>query len=159
MSASIGKRLEELEIDLRRALHKPAGDYRNVVEVDGLLHLAGHGPLLDGSPAYRGRVPDEISIEDARAAARLTAINCLATISDHLGDLGRVEGFVKVFGMVNATPDFTEHPRVLDGASELLLDLFGDAGAHARSAVGMASLPFGIPVEIEMIVRIRARKA
>jgi len=152
--STIAKRLDKLGIDLTRTLHRPVGKYQNVVEVDSLLYVAGHGPFLDGAPAYRGRVPSEVSLQMAFDAARLTGINCLATISDYLGDLDGVAGFVKVFGMVNADPDFTDHPRVLDGASELLMEVFGDAGIHARSAVGMGSLPFGIPVEIEMIVRL-----
>jgi enamine deaminase RidA (YjgF/YER057c/UK114 family) len=151
---TIAKRLDDLGIDLARTLHKPVGKYRNAVEVDGLLYVAGHGPLLDGAPVYRGRVPTDVSLRQAFDAARLTAINCLATIADYLGDLDGVAGFVKVFGMVNADPDFTDHPRVIDGASELLMEVFDDAGIHARSAVGMGSLPFGIPVEIEMIVRL-----
>lgn len=153
-SQSISERLESLGIDLSRALHHPAGNYRNAVEADGVLYVAGHGPLLDGVPSYRGRVPSEVSLDEAYDAARLTAINCLATIEDHLGSFDPVIGFVKVLGMVNADPDFTDHPRVIDGASELLAEVFGDAGIHARSAVGMGSLPFGIPVEIEMILRV-----
>jgi enamine deaminase RidA (YjgF/YER057c/UK114 family) len=152
----VAVQLSGIEFDLSRALHPPAGGYSNAVRHGNLLYLAGHGPLLDGRPTTRGKVPDEVSVEEARAAARLTAINCLATIEHALGSLDDVTRIVKLLGMVNAAPEFAEHPAVLDGASELLLEVFGpDVGTHARSAVGMASLPFGIPVEVEMIVAVR----
>lgn len=148
-------RLDVIGFDLQRALHPPAGGYASAVHEGNLLHLAGHGPLLDGAPAHRGRVPTEVTVAEAVAAARLTAINCLATIQDVLGSLERVAGFVRVFGMVNAEPGFTQHPAVLDGASQLLAEVFGaERARHARSAVGMGSLPFDIPVEIEMTVRV-----
>lgn len=152
---AIGRRLRDLGVDLRRALHPPAGGYVNAITVDGVVHVSGHGPLLDGAPQYVGRVPSEVSVEEAYAAARLTAANCLATLQGHLGSLDRIAGFVKVFGMVNADRDFRDHPKVIDGASHLLMEAFGPLGAHARSAVGMGSLPFGIPVELEMLVRVR----
>lgn len=152
---SIEGRLTDLGLDIDRALHRPAGSYRNVAVVDGIAHVAGHGPLLDGAPAFVGKVPDPVSIEDAYEAARLTALNCLASLRDELGSLERIEGFVKLLGMVNAAPDFAAHPAVINGASDLIVEVFGERGHHARSAVGMASLPFGIPVEVEMIVRVR----
>lgn len=145
-------RLTELGIDLARAFHPPAGNYRNVAIVDGLAFVAGHGPLLDGAPQYRGKVPSQVSVEDAYEAARLTAVNCLASLHDALGSLDRIVRCVKVLGMVNADADFADHPAVINGASDVLLEVLGDRGVHARSAVGMGSLPFGIPVEVEMVV-------
>ncbi len=152
---TIRERLDALGFPVARTLHPPAGGYVNAREVDGIVYVAGHGPLLDGRPAYVGRVPSQVSLEDAYAAARLTAANCLASLEHAVGSLDRVTGFVKLFGMVNADPDFTAHPKVVDGASDLIRELYGDAGTHARSAVGMGSLPFGIPVELELIVSVR----
>ena len=148
---TIEERLHELDIDLARTLHAPKGAYDNAVTVGNVVYLAGHGPLLDGKPAYVGRVPTDLSIDDAVAAARLTALNCLSTLAQHLGTLERVERIVKLFGMVCAAPDFGEHPRVIDGASDLLVEVLGACGRHVRSAVGMHSLPFGIPVEVELV--------
>ena len=146
--------LSEMGTTMAEVLHPPAGGYRNAVR-DGLtLYVAGHGPLRAGRPAHRGRVPTTVGVEEAQAAARLTAANCLATIADELGSLDRVDAVVKVLGMVNADPDFDRHPLVIDGASHLLTEVLGGRGVHARSAVGMASLPFGIPVEVELILRV-----
>ena len=97
-------------------------------------------------------MPSEVSVDDAYAAARLTMLNCLRTLQDELGTLDRVRQVVKLLGMVRSDPGFGDQPKVINGASDLLVDLFGDRGRHARSRVGMAALPFGIPVEIEMIV-------
>jgi enamine deaminase RidA (YjgF/YER057c/UK114 family) len=154
MAATPTERLKELGITLP-APHLIAGHYVNATQVGDQLLLAGHGPLTDGRPAWRGKVPTEVSLPDAVAAARLTALNCLSTVAHELGDLDRVERVVKVFGMVNAERGFEQHPLVIDGASALLLDVFGDRGIHVRAAVGMGSLPFQIPVEIEMVFQIR----
>jgi enamine deaminase RidA (YjgF/YER057c/UK114 family) len=144
-------RLREADIDLSRTFNQPRGSYVNAVTTAGFVYVSGHGPLLDGKPAYLGRVPDEVSEEDAYQAARLTMCNCLSTLQAHLGSLDRIQRFVKLLGMVRAEPGFTGHPGVIDGASDLLLEVFGERGHHTRSAVGMASLPFGIPVEIELV--------
>lgn len=146
-------RLEELGIELP-APSDPAGAYVNALTAGDLVFVAGHGPVRDGKPAWQGRVPDEVSVADAADAARLTMLNCLATLRHHLGSLDRVTQIVKVLGLVRSTQDFGEHPVVLNGASELLAEVFGDRAAHTRSAVGVSSLPFGIPVEIEMTVRV-----
>jgi enamine deaminase RidA (YjgF/YER057c/UK114 family) len=108
----------------------------------------------DGS-VIEGRVGEAVSVEDARAAARLTGLNLLAAMREALGSLDRVEVVVKLLGMVNAVPGFRDHPRVIDGCSDLFVDVFGEAGLHARSAVGMGSLPMNIPVEIEAVVAVR----
>ncbi len=113
--------------------------------------MAGHGPTLpDGSLAGPfGKVPTEVTPEQANASARLVCLAMLASLKRALDDLDRVTAWVRIFGMVNATSDFKRHPDVINGCSDLLLELYGEAGQHARSAVGMASLPFNIPVEIE----------
>jgi enamine deaminase RidA (YjgF/YER057c/UK114 family) len=154
VTASPEVRLRELGIDLARTLHRPKGSYDNVLTVGELVYVSGHGPLIDGTPAYVGRVPSEVGVADAYEAARLTARNCLSTLEDHLGSLDRIERIVKLFGMVRADPDFEGHPGVIDGASDLLVEVFGERGRHTRSAVGMQSLPFGISVEIELVAAI-----
>jgi enamine deaminase RidA (YjgF/YER057c/UK114 family) len=120
------------------------------------LFLAGKGPDLQGGRQWRGKLGAEFTTEEGYQAARDTMLNLLAVLREEVGDLSHVRRIVKLLGMVNSTPDFVEQPKVINGASDLLLDIFGDLGRHARSAVGMASLPTGIPVEIEMIVEIRA---
>jgi enamine deaminase RidA (YjgF/YER057c/UK114 family) len=104
----------------------------------------------------RGKVGAELSLEQGRAAARTTALSILATLQAELGDLDRIERFIKVFGMVNVAPGFDQTPAVIDGCSDLLVEVFGAAGRHTRSAVGLAELPFGIAVEIELTARLRA---
>lgn len=143
-------RLASLGIDLAETNTSPAGAYVNVVEHGGLLLVAGHGPLRHGRPAIRGKVPTEVSVEQAAEACRLAALNCLSSLSNHLGSIDRVGGVLRILGMVNAEPTFEQHATVLDGASQLIESVFGDAAPHVRAAVGMSSLPFGIPVELEM---------
>lgn len=152
---SAEQRLRELGITLPQS--PPAvGTYEPAVEAAGLLFVSGHGPYRDGEYHYRGKVPSVVSVEDARAAARLTILNALGSASAVIGSLDRVERVVKLFGMVNSAPDFGQQPAVIDGASDLLVEIFGEAGAHARSAIGMGALPMGISVEIEMILALRA---
>ena len=120
-----------------------------------LLYLSGNGPLRDGKILYPGKVGSDITIEQGYEAAHLTGLNLLAVIKTELGDLDRVATFVKTLGFVNSAPGFTQQPAVLNGFADLILDLYGEArGLHARSAVGMAELPFNAPVEIETIVEI-----
>jgi enamine deaminase RidA (YjgF/YER057c/UK114 family) len=114
----------------------------------------GHGPI-DGDTIIRGKVGGEISLERGRDAARMTALSILATLNLELGDLDRIERIIKVFGMVNCAQGFNQTPAVIDGCSDLLVEIFGEAGRHTRSAVGMAELPFDISVEIELIARVR----
>jgi len=121
---------------------------------DGLLYIGGHGPI-DGEHLVRGKVGGDLSLEQGRNAARLTALSILATMQEELGDLDRIERIVKVFGMVNVAPGFVQIPAVVDGCSDLLVEVFGEAGRHTRSAVGLAELPFDIAVEIELIARVR----
>jgi enamine deaminase RidA (YjgF/YER057c/UK114 family) len=132
----------------------PLANYVRAVTVGNLVFLSGHGPSLDGGLAYQGKVGAERTIEEGYAAAQLTMLNCLASLKQEIQDLDRVERIVKLLGMVNCTEDFGHHPEVINGASDLLVKLYGERGRHARSAVGMQSLPRGITVEIEMIVQL-----
>ena len=120
----------------------------------GFLYLSGQGPRDHSGRLSTGKVGGTISVEKARADAELTGLNLLAVAKAVLGDLGRVTGVVKLFGMVNAAPEFDRHPAVIDGCSNLFISVFGEAGRHARSAVGMGSLPDGITVEIEAIFAV-----
>jgi enamine deaminase RidA (YjgF/YER057c/UK114 family) len=148
-------RLAELGIELP-PVFPPAGSYVGCVVVDGFVHVGGHGPV-QGDEVVRGKVGDDLDLDAGRRAARMTGLSILATLQHELGDLDRIERIVKVFGMVNAAPGFTQTPAVIDGCSDLLLEVFGEAGRHTRSAVGLAELPFGIAVEIELLAKIRER--
>lgn len=132
----------------------PVANYVAAVEHNGLLFVSGHGPYRDGEYVYRGKVDSEVSVEDAQEASRLTIINALGSAREALGSLDRVVKVVKLFGMVNSDPRFAAQPRVIDGASNLLVEIFGDSGRHARSAVGLGALPMGISVEIEMVLAV-----
>ena len=147
-------RLHELGIDLPPVL-PPVANFVRARQVGELLFLSGHGPVRADGSRVVGKVDGEVTMEDARAAARLTGINLLATARAHLGSLDRVAAVVKVLGMVNSSPGFGRQPEVMDGFSDLMVEVFGEEGRHTRSAVGMAELPFGIPVEIEMILAVR----
>lgn len=145
---SIDARLEELGLELP-AVPDPAGNYVHAVRTGNLLFLAGKGPR--GST---GKVGAEVSVDDAYAAARDTGLTLIAVMKSELGSLDRVARIVKVFGMVNAVPEFGQQPQVINGCSDLFVEVFGDTGRHARSAVGMGSLPSQITVEIECIVEV-----
>ncbi len=132
----------------------PVANYVNAVRTGNLLFLAGKGPGRADGTYITGKLGQNLSIEEGREAARVTGINLLAVLKAELGDLKKVKRIVKVLGMVNADPAFTDHPKVINGFSDLMVEVFGDKGKHARSAVGMSSLPNNIAVEIEMIVEI-----
>jgi enamine deaminase RidA (YjgF/YER057c/UK114 family) len=132
----------------------PVANYVRAVQVGNLVFLSGHGPTRDGQQAYQGKVGAERTIEEGYEAAKLVMLNCLASLKEAIGDLDRVERIVKLLGMVNCTEDFGDQPKVINGASDLLVELFGEKGRHARSAVGMQALPMQITVEIEMIVQV-----
>ncbi len=132
----------------------PIANFVPCVQEGGLLFLSGQGPIEPDGAAHTGKVGAGVTVEEACRHARLTGINLLAVIHAALGDLGRVRRIVKLLGMVNAAPDFTQHPAVLNGCSDLFVEVFGEAGRHARSAVGFVSLPMGITVEIEAIVAV-----
>ena len=150
----IEDKLKELEITLPDT-PPPVANYVPGVRTGNLLYLSGLGPANrpDGTtPA--GKLGKDMSVEEGYEAARLTGINILARLKGELGDLSRVKRVVKLLSMVNTTPDFTQQPAVANGCSDLMVEVFGDKGRHARSAVGMNSLPNNIPVEIEIIVEI-----
>ncbi len=151
---SIAQRLEELDITLP-PLGPPLGNYVHAKRIGNLLYLSGKGPQHDDGTMPRGRLGGGMSVEQGYRHARQVGLVLLAALSQALGgDLDRVTDIVKVLGMVNAAPEFTEHPAVVNGCSDLFVEVFGERGRHARSAVGMSSLPGGIPVEIEVIVAV-----
>ena len=150
---AIEDRLVHLGIELPPAF-TPIANFDLTARAGSLLYVSGHGPTSGDEVVFRGRVPSEVSMEEAYRAARLTALNCLRTIQDELGTLDRVTRIVKLTGMVWSDPGFTGQPQVINGASDLFVEVFGAAGRHARSAVGMAGLPAGIPVEVELICEV-----
>lgn len=150
----IDKRLAELGITLPTPA-KPVANYVPWVRTGNLVFISGQGPLADGKILYQGRLPDTVSIEDGQKSARLCAVNVIAQLREALGgDLDRVTRVVKLVGFVNAAPDFADHPKIINGASDLMVEVFGDKGRHARSAVGSPSLPFNISVEVEAIIEV-----
>ena len=149
----IAERMRDLGIELPRVF-PPAGNYLGCVIDGDLVYVGGHGPVA-GETMIRGKVGSDITPDEGYAAARVTALSILATLDAELGDLDRIERIVKVFGMVNCAPGFNQTPAVINGCSDVLIEIFGEAGRHTRSAVGMAELPFDIAVEIELIARLR----
>ena len=149
----VEERIKDLGIELPVAAN-PVANYVNAVRTGNLIFLAGKGPRKDGD-YVRGKVGTDLTIEEGYEAARLTGIQQLAVLKAEIGDLNKVVRTVKVLGMVNAGPDFTDQPEVINGFSDLMVEVFGDRGKHARAAVGMGSLPRGIACEIEMIVEVR----
>jgi enamine deaminase RidA (YjgF/YER057c/UK114 family) len=152
------QRLKELGIELATAT-SPMANYVNAVRTGNLLYLAGKGPGLPDKPLPVGKVGRDLTVEQAYEHARETGLSLIAVMKAELGDLDKVTRIVKVLGMVNATPEFDRQPEVINGCSDLFVEVFGDRGKHARSAVGMGSLPRGIPVEIEVIVEVEAEGA
>ena len=150
---TIDERLEKLGIQLPVASN-PAANYANCVRTGNLLFVSGKGPLTQGAAPPKGKIGREYSTKDGYAFARITALDILAAVKLELGSLDRVRRVVKLQGFVNATPDFEEHPKVLDGASDLMFEVFGERGAHARSALGATSLRAGLPIVIESIFEV-----
>ncbi|MGV3556558.1 RidA family protein [Larkinella arboricola] len=148
------KRIKELGITLK-APGKPIANFVTAVTVGKLVFVSGHGPVQADGEYVKGKVGKELTVDQGKEAARLTGISLLGALKSHIGDLNKVKRIVKVLGMVNATPEFDKHPQVINGYSDLMVEVFGENGRHARSAVGMGSLPMGIPVEIEMIVELK----
>ena len=152
---SISQRLEHLQITLPQ-VGAALGNYVHARRVGNLLYLSGKGPEQPDGTMPKGKLGGGLSVDEGYRHARQVGLVLIAAMRDALdGDLDRVEAIVKVLGMVNATPDFEDHPKVVNGCSDLFVEVFGEAGRHARSAVGMSSLPAGIPVEIEVIVAVR----
>ena len=152
-SRSPEARLKALGIELPPA-PQPVATYVPSVRTGNLVFLAGQGPLAGGKPTVTGKVGAELTEEEGYKAARATILVSLAALRAEIGSLDRVVRIVKVVGWVNSAPGFTRQPWVINGASDLLAEVFGDAGKHARSSVGTNELPFNIPVEIEMIVEV-----
>jgi enamine deaminase RidA (YjgF/YER057c/UK114 family) len=150
----VDARLRELSIELPEPMG-PGGNYVPAMVAGDLVFLSGMGPVRPDGSMVTGKIGDGgLDLDTAREAARLTGLQLLAALRAELGDLGRVQQVVKLFGMVNCRPGFNNTPAVIDGCSDLLTEVLGDAGRGARSAVGMAELPFDIAVEIEAVVRV-----
>ncbi len=151
---NIDKRLAELGITVPTPA-KPVANYVGWVRTGNLVFTAGQVTLADGKFHYPGKVGKDVSLEDAAKGARLCAINILAQLREACGgDLDRVKRIVKLVGFVNGVPEFTDHPKVVNGASDLMVEVFGDKGKHARSAVGAGSLPLNVAVEVEAVAEI-----
>ncbi len=152
-TTDVYRRLESLGVELPEP-PTPVANFDTHVRAGDFIFLSGQGPVSADGSMHRGRVPVDFSIDEARKHARLVGINLIAVLHHATGDLNRIKRFVRLLGFVNADPDFQDHPKVIDGCSDLLVEVFGGAGRHARSAVGMGSLPFGISVEIEGMVMV-----
>ncbi len=153
MAANIEARLAALGLVLP-PVSRPVANYLGCKRSGNVLYVGGHGPVGAEGIVVRGKVGGNVTLEQGREAARLTALSMLATVRAELGSLDRVAQIVKVLGMVNCAPGFNRTPEVIDGCSDLLVAVFGETGRHTRSAVGMAELPFDIAVEIEMVLEV-----
>ena len=149
----IEAKLNEMGIELPSAV-TPVANYVPAVRTGNLVFLSGHGPFKEDGSLITGKVGADLSTEQGYEAARRIAIGLLGSLKAEIGDLDKVKRLVKLLGLVNCTSEFADQPKVINGASDLLVDVFGDKGKHARSAVGMNALPMNIAVEIEMIVEI-----
>jgi enamine deaminase RidA (YjgF/YER057c/UK114 family) len=145
--------LKRLNIELFRPA-KPTANFVKAVKTGSLVFLAGHGPSFPDGTSVKGTLGKNLTLEEGRDAARRSAIALLSSLQAEIGDLNKVKRIVKVTGMVSSAPDFYDQPKVINGCSDLLVQIFGDKGKHARAAVGMVSLPSNIAVEIEMIVEV-----
>tara|TARA_B100000989_G_scaffold32483_1_gene20730 strand:- start:1197 stop:1661 length:465 start_codon:yes stop_codon:yes gene_type:complete len=151
---NIAQRLSQLGIKLPNTA-VPAGSYVPYVLEKNLLWISGQVPFWNGKVKYRGKVGSEVSLDDAIMAARLCGLNILAQIKTALGDLNRVEQMIKLSGFVNSSSDFTDHPIVINGASDLMVDVFGELGRHTRVAIGASSLPLNSTTEVDALLRVR----
>ena len=149
----IENRLKEIGIELPPPV-KPVANYVTTVQTGTLVFTSGHGPVSVSGELEKGQLGTDMTIEEGYQSARLVGLGLISTLKDALGDLDRIKKIVKVVGFVNSTPDFLDHPKVVNGVSDLFVEVFGEKGKHARSAVGMVQLPGGIPVEGEVIVEI-----
>ncbi len=150
----VEKRLEKLGIELPK-VPKPIAEYIPAKQSGNMVFTSGQGPIQDGVFVHIGKLGREVSLEEGYEAARVCAINALAAIKSVIGSLDNIEEVVNVRGFVNSMPDFLEQPKVINGASELLVEIFGKKGRHSRSALGTSVLPDDIPVELEMVVRVK----
>lgn len=147
-------RIKQLHLELPPA-PKPVATYVTAVRHGNTLYVSGHGPLRSDGTLHTGKLGADLELADGQAAARQTGLALLSTVRSHLGSLDKVVRLIKVLGMVNSTPDFGDHPKVINGFSDLMVEVFGDAGKGARSAVGMGSLPGNIAVEVEAIFEVQ----
>lgn len=150
----VEKRIEELNITLQKS-KKPIANYLGAVQTGNLIFLSGKGPRNNDGNFITGKLGKDLTVDQGYNAARLVAITQLSVLKELIGDLNKVEKIVKVFGMVNADSTFENHPEVINGFSDLMVEVFGERGKHARAAVGMGSLPRNIACEIDMVVQIR----
>lgn len=148
-------RIQELGIKLRPRGGSSSGSFIGAVRVGNLVYLSGQGPLIENGKYIIGKVGKDLNFEEAKNAARLTGISMLEALKASVGNLNNVKRVVKVLGMVNAVPEFDNHSQVINGFSDLMVEVFGESGKHARSAIGLGSLPRNIPVEVEMIVEMK----
>jgi enamine deaminase RidA (YjgF/YER057c/UK114 family) len=147
------ERLQRLGVSLPSPV-APVAAYVPCVRTGDLIYVSGQVPVVDGKPSHLGRLGDNVGLDDGVAAARTCAVNVLAALKAELGELSRVRRVVKLTGFVASTADFTDQPKVINGASELFGEAFGEAGRHARAAIGVAVLPLGVPVEVDAIVEV-----
>lgn len=149
----IEEKLKSLNISLPSP-PKPAGAYIPVVVSNHMAYVSGQIPIENGKVTFKGKVPSVQSLEQAQKAAKICIINALSQLKSELGSLDKISKIIRVSGFVNSEPDFTEQPKVINAASDLLFEIFGEKGQHSRIAVGVASLPLGATVEIDMIVEV-----
>ena len=153
MAGRIEARLRELKIELPE-VRKPVANFVACVQTGNLVFVSGQVTAWNGDYLYKGKVGKEISIEDGQKAARVCALNVIAQARAHLGDLDRIKRFAMVQGFVNAVPEFTDHPKVVNGASDVIVEIFGEVGKHARFAIGVGSLPFNVAVEVAAVLEV-----
>ena len=149
----IEDKLRELSIELPTP-PSPAGSYIPVVTTGNLAFVSGQIPMKEGKVVFEGKVPDKQSLDEARDAAKICIINCLCQLKANLRSLDKITKFVRISGFVNSSPEFTEQPKVINGASDLISKVFGKIGKHTRAAVSVNSLPLGVPVEVDAIFEI-----
>lgn len=150
----IEAKIKEIGINLPKA-PKPVAEYIPAKIVGNLVFCSGQGPIKEGVPVYIGKVGKELTLEEGYEAAKICALNCLAAIKSVTGSLDNIDEIINIKGFVNSTPDFYRQPEVINGASELMVKIFGEKGKHTRCALGTSVLPNNIPVELEMIVKIK----
>lgn len=151
----IEQRIKALGYSLE-AVTPPMGNYVPAVLAGDLVFSSGATCMVDGAPKYRGVIGKDLTVEQGYDAARIAALNVLAKIKYEIGDLDRIERIVKVVGHVSTTPDFVNHAAITNGASDLLVEIFGDAGRHARLSLGASTLPAGLPLEIEVVAKLKS---
>ncbi|ATF12568.1 RidA family protein [Brevibacillus sp. HB1.2] len=151
--SKVEQRLKELGYELP-PVPPTMANYVSCVQTGNVIYTSGAGCYVNGNPIYLGRLGSDVTIEQGYEAAKVTVLNLLAILKSEIGDLDRITRIVKLFALVSSAPDFYEQPRVVNGASDFLIEIFGEAGKHARAAAGTSVLPFNNPIEIEMIVEV-----